>query len=367
MNYNKSAFTLAEVLIALVVIGIISAITMPILISSAQERAMSQRQVNIVRKVTEATNQMRAAGELTQFDTTMDFVNVLKKYLKITKICDSDHIADCWPTKKVIDQDGEEYTVSDAKLRGDLGFKTNKNVPNVGVVLADGATLIMTYDPTNKGLSLGEQLISSNIDLPVGLGKTKNFNYTTNSTSGLDFVFDVNGGKGPNSETQTGTTKLKDIRNLNKAHFGTGCSGVKIDGKCYFWSTSTPGTINCSTSSISSSTSDSDTKKYCPNVSSSDNVTADVWAGANKYCQENNAQLIDSNTLISLCNTYGSTIGNGQMPLSSGLFWSSDICYYLPASGFTYCNGAYVVNFSSCSKGGYGRANNTPVAYCVAN
>ena len=69
------------------------------------------------------------------------FVNRLKKYIKIDKICDSEHIADCWGTKTVITRSGTKYDVANAKTRGDILYKANKeNTPNVGIILADGAS-----------------------------------------------------------------------------------------------------------------------------------------------------------------------------------------------------------------------------------
>ena len=90
------AFTLAEVLIALVVIGIIAAITLTTVMPNIQERANSQRQANIVYKITQATDLMKANGAMVEgFESTDKFVDELQKYLKIMKRCDSEHIADC--------------------------------------------------------------------------------------------------------------------------------------------------------------------------------------------------------------------------------------------------------------------------------
>ena len=73
-----------------------------------QERVNSQRQANIVYKVTQATNLMKANGAMINgFESTDAFVDELQKYLKIMKRCDSEHIAECWPTKKVTTSDGE--------------------------------------------------------------------------------------------------------------------------------------------------------------------------------------------------------------------------------------------------------------------
>ena len=83
---RKTAFTLAEVLITLAVIGVVAAITMPMLISNINERVNSERQANIVYKVTQAMEHMRALGKLTAYDSTESFVNELQKHLKIQKV-----------------------------------------------------------------------------------------------------------------------------------------------------------------------------------------------------------------------------------------------------------------------------------------
>ena len=98
---RESAFTLAEVLITLVIIGVVAAVTVPMINISAAARANSQRQANIVAKITHATDMMRANGALGKFATTDEFVDELQKYLKINKRCDAEHIAECWPTKTV--------------------------------------------------------------------------------------------------------------------------------------------------------------------------------------------------------------------------------------------------------------------------
>ena len=103
-------FTLAEVLITLGVIGVVAAVTMPMLISNINERVNSERQANIVYKVTQAMEHMRALGKLTAYDSTESFVNELQKHLKIQKICDKDHISECWPTEKVVTTTGKEIS-----------------------------------------------------------------------------------------------------------------------------------------------------------------------------------------------------------------------------------------------------------------
>ena len=61
---KRGAFTLAEVLITLVVIGVIAATVIPILQQNINERVNSSRQANIAFKVTQAMDKMKALGLL---------------------------------------------------------------------------------------------------------------------------------------------------------------------------------------------------------------------------------------------------------------------------------------------------------------
>lgn len=310
---NERAFSLAETLIAIVAIGVTAAFTLPVFIHLYQERVNSHRQANIVYKITQATNLMKANDNLRQFNTTMDFVNVLKKYLSIQKICDSDHIAECWPTKKVRASDGRSYDVSDFVVRSDLGFKDEySDNPNVGVVLSDGAALIMTYNPASGGIASGDPLNSIRAALPVGNGMQEFLQYTTNTTGGLAFVVDVNGGRGPNSET-IGTRHF-DIRGFNNARF-KGCSGIKLNGSCYA-TVSSPTAYNCASNP---------TNTYCatrnPHGQTYTGSGADYWAGAQNDCAAVGLRLPTISQMQTICRNESlrETLG------LSGEYWVSQL------------------------------------------
>ncbi len=217
---------MAEVLITLGIIGVVAAITLPALIENVTERKNSERHANIVYKVTQAMDIMKAHGELSgTYPSTEAFVDELQKYLKVSKRCDSNHIADCWPTDKVIDGDGKEFEVSKAKTGKSLSLTTNTN--NVGLILADGASIILNYNPEGGKIDDTDALVAVKKSLPVGGGRSKEFVYTSNSTGSIDFVTDVNGSAAPNAETSNNI--YHDIRNLTAARFN-GCAGTKLSG-----------------------------------------------------------------------------------------------------------------------------------------
>lgn len=336
-NMKKHGFTLAEIMIAITIIGIVAAITLPSLIHQYQERLNSQRQANIVYKVTQATNLMKTNGALLNgFPTTEACVDELQKYLKIMKRCDSDHIDKCWPTKKIKTSNGDEFEVKDAKMRQNLGFNDNyKKDKNVGIVLNDGACLIMTYNPSVPGIAMGDPLIASTKELPGGGRFLAFLEYTSNTTAGLAFVMDVNGGKGPNSEPIN--NKKYDIRSFNSAHFSTSCPGDKFDGKCIA-TIDSYSPLDCRrTNGVLNHPEYAD---YCGSASSLNN---DHWAGANKACQDLGMSLPTPQELSSICSN-----NMEQMGITSGVYWASTL-YERTDRTATY---ARCVHAGACSNTG---------------
>ena len=307
---KKFAFTLAEVLITLGVIGVVAALTMPTLLKNIAERSNSEAQANLAQKITKSMDLMRADGGLERtYNSTDEFVDEFSKYIKISTRCDADHIADCWPTKTVTTTDGETYDVSKAKTGKNLNLKDNKS-NNVGIILADGATLILTYNPNAGIIGDGDTVTPSFADLPIGFGRTKKFAYTTSVTSSIDFVMDVNGFKGPNSEARNG--KQYDIRSFKVAKFSKGCAGVEAPyvGCVYQLPSYSP--IKAGTE---------DMKKYDPKYDAAGYTSDNYWAGAKKACEDIGMSLPDESKLHSI---YSLARDNPRLGLpTSGAFWSS--------------------------------------------
>ena len=316
---RKTAFTLAEVLITLGIIGVVAAVALPALITNINDRANSERQANIAQKITQAMEQMRAHGELVQYGSTDAFVDVLQKYLKITKRCDADHLAECWTTSRVSVMNSNvesSYNVADAKTRKKLLKNSTTDGNNVGLILADGASLILTYNPSAPIIDIGDKVVGSTMSLPIGKNKYKDFPYTTSVTGSIDFVMDVNGKKGPNKERYD--SKMYDIRPFRLASFaevapcqkgndGTGC--IKYINQAY-----TP--VDCSTGNASSV----DYQQYCgPHPSE---FPQDYWAGAKKACDEAGMTLPTQSVLK---NTYYTNKSNfPSIASATDNFWASD-------------------------------------------
>ena len=60
----SNAFTLAEVLITLGVIGVVAAVTMPTLVTNIQERVRKEQVRTVKYKLTKATDSMKSLGKI---------------------------------------------------------------------------------------------------------------------------------------------------------------------------------------------------------------------------------------------------------------------------------------------------------------
>ena len=325
---KKRGFTLAEALITLTIIGVVAALTVPALMTEMGERINSEREVAIVQKITKSMEMMKVEGKLGSFESTDDFVDELQNYLKVIKRCDSDHLAECWPTEKIMNAEKKWVSVANARTGDNLGFISRTSNKNVGLILADGTCIILTYDPEAPGMLDVELSKASSVELPIGFGKSKTFSgYTTNVTSGLAFIVDVNGASKPNKETIEGV--FNDIRSFNGAHFtsstGAGSTpniGGKVD-EYYIVQIASFNPARCMHGS---------TEPYCAPLGTT-GLAEDYQAGAMKACLDIGMTLPTVDVLQQIC------VKGGDGVPSSGMYVSS-------SKGLNYLQGR-AVDFSS--------------------
>ena len=211
----KAAFTLAEVLITLGIIGIVAALTLPAFISNVQGRIQAKRVENINQKLSKVTDKMAVQSGLIGYPDTMAFVQEMKKHMSIAKVCDNSHLAECWGTTEVDVGKDKPWEISKTKTAKTLKIGEPDNwADTVGIVTADGTPMILSYDkncnfdPNNAGLQYNQSS-----------GKS-------NSLVCLSGVFDWNGGAKPN--------KLgDDVITLGMASgLGSNCA-FEVGSTCY--------------------------------------------------------------------------------------------------------------------------------------
>ena len=211
----KAAFTLAEVLITLGIIGIVAALTLPAFISNVQGRIQAKRVENINQKLSKVTDKMAVQSGLIGYPDTMAFVQEMKKHMSIAKVCDNSHLSECWGTTEVDVGKDKPWEISKTKTAKTLKIGEPDNwADTVGIVTADGTPMILSYDkecnfdPNNTGLQYNQSS-----------GKS-------NSLVCLSGVFDWNGGAKPN--------KLgDDVITLGMASgLGNNCA-FEVGSTCY--------------------------------------------------------------------------------------------------------------------------------------
>ena len=258
---NKVAFTLAEVLITLGIIGIVAAMTLPTLNQAINNKVRAEQVRTVKYKFTKATEKMNSLGLIGPYDSTDAFVDELQKHLKIMKRCDSSHLRECWPYDEVDLGNGKTWDISKTKTGKNLKMEdsdsTDYSSNNVGIVTADGTPMILSYNKKCEALDPVKQYTWSTSD-----GKP-----VTNATAGcVAAVFEINGGAKPN--------KLKDdVVLFNAAGLGTDCA-IEVNGKCF----TAPFTPTPLTRAECEAEKDKLGIKYC------DRYVDDYWAGAVKQC-----------------------------------------------------------------------------------
>ena len=307
----KNAFTLAEVLITLGIVGVVAAVTLPALITNIQERVRKEQVRTVKYKLTKATDKMNSLGLIGSYggddNVTERFVTELQKHMSISKICKSNELDKCWASESIYAYTGGGTTLS--KLSPNyistgehlkaLALST-KQTKTVGIVTGDGVPMLLVYSPVCSGFDEAKTYTWSVED-----GKPVT-NATTNCISA---IFDINGAKGPNRIGQ-------DVRTLNSL-FGAVDLGSSFEPA---------GVEICSTMKRKYGV------KYCNGTHTINNK--DYWIGAMYACDKLALHLPGLQTLASVANSrYGvSIIGPYTVFLSERfgdcIAWASKNCEY---------------------------------------
>ena len=205
---SLTAFTMAEILLSLTIIGVVAAITLPSLTGNINERTWNTQRKALYARFSQAIALMPALngyGTLTEGDSSTSaedtaaetFVTSgLSKVLKINNICDSEHLPDCGIADKIVTM--AAGTISPfprmmSELNGDMVSMLHVNgdvyasysqldTRAAAFETANGESLAVYYNP-----NCVSDLASTAEDDPMQPKICANF------------VYDLNGTKGPNT------------------------------------------------------------------------------------------------------------------------------------------------------------------------
>lgn len=216
LTSSGAAFTLAEVLITLAVIGIVAALTLPGLIQSHNEKAWSTAKDLTEKKLVEATRRMNVDGVMSGVaNNTENFMEYLKRYLKIIKTCNNSELKKCYAPSMILTGKKEQnIDISALKTSGNLGQK-EWNTNTMGFVMADGTTAIMAYNPSCPTVDI----------------------FSSDAQNGqldcLALLIDVNGKKGPN---KIGKDIMLENAMISDCDIALGSLGICMGGTFFQYS-----------------------------------------------------------------------------------------------------------------------------------
>ena len=211
MGLGKRAFTMAEILLSLTIIGVVAAITLPSLIGNINERTWNTQKKALHARMAQALALMPQLNGYGTFvasttsnagsdNTAQTFITEgLSKVLKITNVCTYDKLTDCGIASSYTTLSGSAKTVATDLLTfaplfsdsyatasrvNEVSF--NYNTKAAAFETQNGESIVLYYNPycqDNKNVQPGywdhaQQYMCAN------------------------FVVDLNGAKGPNKVGQ---------------------------------------------------------------------------------------------------------------------------------------------------------------------
>ena len=298
----KPAFTLAEVLITLAIIGIVAALTIPGLMTNINSKVVENQKKVMTGKIVQGLNLLNSQenGLTKSYANSEEFVRALSKYMKMTTICGAGNLKDCLGYDAVnYDKDGEVKSVelssitSASKLKLDDSF-----LAPAGFVMGDGTPVIVAWN--SKCASGAQDATILDPDKPLkGI-----------PTTCFAGIYDNNGTRTPNKYS-------KDVLSIGAARIGAPYLGTEIPEVGYVY---LPNGYASMTSDQALSPDSSDQLKYDQNWPSSWTSYKSYWGGAKKLCEDQGMTLPTKDELIKMRNLRSKY---PEIIHDSGWFWSS--------------------------------------------
>ncbi len=201
---QRAAFTMAEILLSLTIIGVVAAITLPSLTGNINERTWNTQRKALYARMSQAIALMPALNGYGSSDNLEDtaaetFVTAaLSKVLKINNICNHENLTDCGiPTKitplgsgspitefsKLSELNDKMVSVSVADWNASGQYLTYNAIDTKAAAFEtqNGESILVYYNPSCKGdmQETGRVYIQTKICAV--------------------FMYDLNGSKGPNT------------------------------------------------------------------------------------------------------------------------------------------------------------------------
>ena len=205
--FVHAAFTMAEILLSLTIIGVVAAITLPSLTGNINERTWNTQRKALYARFSQALPLMDAlngygtlvedgTGSVTEDTVAETFITAgLAKVIKINNICDNEHLEDCGVASKITNLAGTQIDLP--ATTGELN----------SLMVGTHSTSVETFSlPDTKAAAFetqnGESILvyynnrclGSLAESPLGDG-----GIFMSPKICANFIYDLNGNKGPNT------------------------------------------------------------------------------------------------------------------------------------------------------------------------
>ena len=366
---GKKAFTLAEVLITLGIIGVVAAMTIPTLIADYQTKSYNTAATTFERKLGEALRVMNSQSSLAGFSSTEDFVDELSKHFKINKVCDNNELMDCFEEEVFWgagDATPEAVDMTKVKLAKNFGQKDWQQTNVVGVQFASGVSALIAYNKDAAQDPYSNQIVSIS-----GSSNGKSGSVSLGTTA-LAILYDTNGAKSPNQSA-------KDLRSINVTKLGSAYF-AEVNGVRITMQPQVPTPHKWNACDWRGNTTDPDDLAFMSKYGISKCISSDIgpndyWAGAAELCGGTSkmANMADLGKIAAYVYNKDN-IGANAYITDLTLYTAKASELGLPSSGFSIWSGEEdseydaslrLFNSTNTSHASYNRNNRNRLAVCV--
>ena len=195
-GWTKSkAFTMAEILLSLTIIGVVAAITLPSLTGNINERTWNTQRKALYARFSQAFSLMPSLNGYgsTDENAAETFISAgLSKVLKINNICNHEHLTDCGIVSSYIDMAGNKKefpkTIKEMNdiMRDGVWSELSYNTYVAAFETQNGGSVAIFYNP-----GCSNSTMATNPDVT--------WRHFPSRELCVNFVYDLNGSKGPNT------------------------------------------------------------------------------------------------------------------------------------------------------------------------
>ena len=152
------AFTLAEVLITLGIIGVVAAVILPTVVNNIKDKEYATAKKKVLYTISEGTKGIASQGYTRESTNAKEFVeNQLKKQIKIIKTCENENLRACGietTPNKIFDMNENAITmplkIGDLANGMDSSGNVDTDLTSYGFVMANGYSAHLFYNPKCK-------------------------------------------------------------------------------------------------------------------------------------------------------------------------------------------------------------------------